>query len=151
MFAKLDQHTAQPTSYQERLSQREQQMHDKDVLISNLNMLLDKRNAEVDRLKTQLREQAAEQQRLENMLQHAIESKMKSLVSSHSEISKLKGMVSNGYANDNGYHSSQSAMSPISLLACNSATPNVTPSLSNGFSSHSSKKKRARHLTHLID
>merc|ERR1711978_211365 len=131
-------------------------MNDKDVLIANLNMLLDERNAEVDRLKTQIRAKEVEKQRLETMLQHAIDSKMKSLVSSHSEISKLKGMVNskNGYheINDNnGYHSSQSVMSPMSLIAYNSATPSVTPSLSSGFSSQSSKKKRARHLTHLID
>lgn len=98
MFAKFDDmrcqweqnHNQQLASYEARLSQREQQMHDKDVLITNLNMLLDKRNAEVDRLKTELKGQVAENQKMDSMLQHAIDSKMKSLVQSQTEISKLK-------------------------------------------------------------
>merc|ERR1711879_978640 len=133
-------------SYEAKLSQKEQQVHDKDVLINNLNMLLDKRNHEVDTLKSELKLQTTTNDKLEKDLNHAIDSKMKSLVQSQSEISKLKKMLKNGYlSEDNGYRShSQSADTPVSLMQFHS-TP--IPVLSNGYSSSTYLSSLSSHFS----
>merc|ERR1711978_339626 len=113
---------------------KEQQVHDKDVLINNLNMLLDKRNHEVDTLKSQLKAQTSINDNLNMELNNAIDSKMKSLIQSQSEILKLKKMLKSGYLSEsNGYRSSHSpsAPTPVSLMSVRS-TP--IPVLSNGYS-----------------
>lgn len=80
----------QMASYEAKLSKKEQHLHDKDVIIANLNRMLNARNEEIDQLRTDLKTQRVTNEQLDTMLQHAIESKMKSLVQSQSEISKLK-------------------------------------------------------------
>eukprot|EP00484_Ammonia_sp_Unknown_P018837 CAMPEP_0197049350 /NCGR_PEP_ID=MMETSP1384-20130603/24512_1 /TAXON_ID=29189 /ORGANISM="Ammonia sp." /LENGTH=829 /DNA_ID=CAMNT_0042481615 /DNA_START=70 /DNA_END=2559 /DNA_ORIENTATION=- len=122
-------------AFQQRLSEKDKQIHEKDVLIANLNMLLDKRNSEIEDLKQQLQQKKKDNKNLETMLEHAIDSKMKSLVRSQEEIQKLKMMLSN-----TGRHNDDSLLSP--QTAYNSS--------SNDSADKPKRKKKARHLSHLI-
>ena len=76
--------------HEDKLKKKDDQIHEKDILIANLNMLLDKRNTEIEKLNKQLQTKKKDNKNLETLLQHAIDSKMKSLVQSQAEIQKLK-------------------------------------------------------------
>eukprot|EP01083_Nonionella_stella_P005945 17159_1 len=113
MLVKLEQQTNQL-----------QQFFEKDVLIANLNQLLDARNSKIDKLQHELDAKNAHNLELEQMLQHAIESKIKSLVQTQDQIQKLKSMLQTT-------QQLQSSSSPAAL----------PPPL---------QQQKARHLNHLI-
>lgn len=135
--------------FERKLKQREEQNHEKDVLIANLNQLLDKRNTEIEELKKELMIKNKDNRNLETMLQHAIDSKMKSLVQSQSEIQKLKMMLS---GSSQTVPIGKSSMLSPNGIGYNSASSSISngKKKNNNNSNSKSKPQKARHLSHLI-
>ena len=130
----------------EQLTRKENQIHDKDILITNSNLMIEQKNQEIERLKKELESKILKNKNLEDMLENAIDSKMKSLVQSQAEIHKLKLMLSR----------SQGISLMDDLSNGYSSTSTITPhsrSYTATFpqSNSSNKNKKASHLSYLID